>query len=149
MSITILTTLPSLVTSVVSHKTGTSNTAEVRFNQKLMLLLIYLPDGLLNISTSQELLLPQMVMMSLERLPTTPPLKKLSTGMQLEIGLPDTKPLSQKKNTQLNIQEIFKLSEEENTCGLLSLTMVQESLLMVMLSLITGANTEAEEENIS
>jgi len=38
-----------------------------------------------------------MVMMSLERLPTTPPLKKLSTGMELEIGLPDTKPLSQKK----------------------------------------------------
>jgi hypothetical protein len=114
-----------------------------------MLLLIYLPDGLLNISTSQELLLPQMVMMSLERLLTTPPLKKLSTGMQLEIGLPDTKPLSQRKNTQLNIQEIFKLSEEENTCGLLSLTMVQESLLMEMLSLITGANTEAEEENIS
>jgi hypothetical protein len=134
---------------VVSHKTGTSNTAEVRFNQKLIKLLIYLLDGLLNISTSQELLLPQMVMMSLERLLTTPPLKKLSTGVELETGLPDTKPLSQNPITQVNFLEILKLSEEENTCGLLSLTMVQESLLMVMLSLITGANTEAEEENIS
>jgi hypothetical protein len=90
-----------------------------------------------------------MVMTSLERLLTIPPLKKLSTGVELETGLPDTKPLSQNPTTQVNFLEILKLSEEENTCGLLSLTMVQESLLMVKLSLITGANTEAEEENIS
>ena len=69
-------------------------------------------------------MLLQMVMTSLERLLTIPPLKKLSTGVELETGLPDTKPLSQNPTTQVNFLEILKLSEEENTCGLLSLTMV-------------------------
>ena len=150
MLTTIPTTLPTLEISVVSHKTGTSNTARERFNQRPKKSLNWPLDGPLNIGTSE---LP-----STQRMMDTPLLDH-QTSLALRpnlVGVPQlhgkqnhTPMLSQQPTGKVNILDNLELSEEENTCSKLHLETDLDSQLTETLSLITGVFTEEEEERNS
>lgn len=141
--ITILTTLPTLETSVVSHKTGTSNTAREKFNQELQKNLNLNLDGPLNTSTLERLPHQLKDMILLAKLLTLNKTNQLLTSQMLPHGLMEfIQLLSQLRTSLVDIPETLELSEEENTYSLLFPAMVQDSKLTETEFSITGVNTD-------
>ena len=135
-----LTTLPTLETSVVSQKTGMLNTARVRLSQDLLPISKSINAGPL-LTISSERLLQPLPDMTLQ----VKPLTSLVHNANSHVAQP-TEELSQLKTTLPFIPETLELSEEDNTCSLPLLMMVQDSLSMETSLLTTGVFTEEEEE---
>merc|ERR1712100_89991 len=148
--ITILITLPTLETSVVSHPTGTLNTARVSHNQEPQRILDYLPDGTLNISSSETKLQELMVMTSLENHQTLRLLNQKLTSQILLLGSVELTQLLSQPPTMLEFSKVnSEFSEVENIFSKPLLVMVQDCPLTTASSLITGVLTEEEEEKSS